>query len=713
MRYFAFLLTLFSVSCVTNSQSKPINYPSINKVAVTDVYHGLSVTDDYRNLEDLQDSTVRNWFNKQGALTNSIFDTISVINELKRKFKDIDNRTETWAKNLKQDEIGNLYYLKRPIGEYVFKVFKKDVNGEVMELFSPSEFRPEDQKNYEINYLQPSWNGRYLVLSINTRGSFSSEIVILDLSSEKLLDYTISNVAPNLFHGVQWLPSNDAFTYLFFPVVDKTKKGYKINSESVLHRVGQKNSRIPIFGNETGIKMDPTFFPVTKISSSKNNYIIGYVANVDRFHDAYYSDIKSLESGRPKWKKLYSIEDKVLYNEGILRGNRYYYISPKFRNNYQILSVDMNNINFKNPTVESVAPSEEVVNDFSLDSDGLYYTSTKNGVDVSLHYLSKDKKSSEIEMPFEVGNIVLSPNSLVDKGIHIECDGWSVDLMRYLVIGTEIKDQVVLAKIPEFPEFKSIKVEELEVKSHDGKMVPVSLIYDSRRPRNGNLPTMIVSYGAYGSNQSPYFSPLRLAWIARGGVISIAHIRGGGEKGEDWHKEGQKANKSNSWKDIISVTEYLIKEGITSEEKTILYSRSAGAISSGMAMINRPDLFKVFVSRVPFINPSRSSAGSYKKSSYLEFGDIENPQEAKFLLGMDPYLNLKRNVNYPAAMISPSAKDDRLDLWESGKFIARLQEYSTSGLPILLDVDLNSGHSKSSTETIAKIFGFATWVVED
>lgn len=130
-------------------------------------------------------------------------------------------------------------------------------------------------------------------------------------------------------------------------------------------------------------------------------------------------------------------------------------------------------------------------------------------------------------------------------------------------------------------------------------------------------------------------------------------------------------------------------------------------------MIKRPDLFRVFISKVPFINPSRSSAGSYKKSSYLEFGDIANPKEVEFLLGMDPYLNLKPNVEYPATIIAPSAKDDRLDLWESGKFMARLQEYNISPLPVLLDVNLKNGHNQSSNESTARLYGFAKWATEN
>ncbi|QCX01102.1 hypothetical protein FGM00_13615 [Aggregatimonas sangjinii] len=711
MRILFLLLSLLSISC-TAGQDVSYHYPKMAKRSVTEIHHGIVVQDDYRNIENLKDTIVREWFKNQGILTNSIVDTLEQVKHFKSELKKIDGRTKTWAKKLKQDEVGNLYFLKRPIGEKDFKLYKKESGGKILELFDPKAFNPQLEKRFEINYYQPSWDGSLMAIAINTRGDFASEILILDIKTGERLDYTIENAAPDLFQGVSWLPNNKGFTYLHFPEIDKSKNGYKTNSTSVLHMVGDKNSRIPIFGNVHGVKMDPSFFPVTKITSSDSKVLIGYVANVDRFYDAYYCDVQDIQDGKPNWKKLYGIDDKVLYTEGKVKNNRYYYLSPKFEANYQVLSVNLNNPDFQNPKVESNLPDDEVVNHFVLDLDGMYITTTRNGVEASLYYTSS-KSTDKVEIPFETGNVVLVPNSIKAKGLYIETDGWAVDLMRYLISGTEIAEQVILAEIPEFPEFKTIIVEEIEIKSFDSVMVPVSLIYDSKIPKTSARPTMIISYGAYGNWETPYFSPLRLSWISNGGAIAIAHIRGGGEKGKEWHEAGRKDKKSNSWKDIISVTEYLIKEGITTKDETILNCRSAGAISSAMAMIERPDLFQVFLSQVPFINPSRSSAGSYKKSSYLEFGDIEDSEEAKYILGMDPYLNLKKNVKYPATMISPSAKDDRLDLWESGKFIARLQEYNTSNLPILLDVNITAGHSRSSTESTATVYGFAKWVIEN
>ncbi|QCX01101.1 hypothetical protein FGM00_13610 [Aggregatimonas sangjinii] len=712
MRILSLLLSLLSISC-TAGQDVSYDYPRMTKQPITETHHGIVVQDDYRNIENLSDSTIGNWFLDQGKLTNTILDTLKQALDFQKKFKEFNNRTKTWAKKLKQDESGNLYYLKRPIGEYDFKVFKKDSKGIITEIYDPKEFRPELENRYQINYFQPSWDGRYIVLSINVRGDFSSELLIIDLKTGEPLDYIIDHVAPNLFNGIHWLPNSKGFTYLRFPVVDKDKEGYKANSVSILHIVGDKKNSSPIFGDKMGADIDPSFFPFTSVSSSKDNYLISYIATVDRFYDAYFADVDSVINGNLNWKKLYGIKDKVLYSEGIIKEKRYYYISPKFNSNFQVLSVDMNDIDFDNPRIESKLPKELVINDFCLDASGIYFSTTKNGVEASLYHYSNNETTTQIEIPFEAGNIELVPNSGYESGLYVEADGWAVDLMRYYVRGNKIQEQVILAEIPEFPEFATIKVEETEIKSHDGVMVPVTLVYDSLNPRSSNKPTVITSYGAYGQSQEPYFAPRRLAWVASGGVIAVAHIRGGGEKGQDWHDAGRIATKSNSWKDIISVTEYLINEKITSPEKTILYSASAGAISSGMAVIERPELFKVFLSQVPFINPSRSSAGSYKKTSYLEFGDIENVEEAKYLLGMDPYLNLKKNVDYPATLIAPSAKDDRLDLWESGKFIARLQEYSTSKYPILLDVDLKDGHSRSSSEALGRLYGFAKWVIEN
>ena len=710
MKELLLILILSFTSCKLSGQQIDWKYPDIVKDKTVESYHGIKVSDDYRNIENLSDTVVRSWFENQENLTNSLLDTLGEVKKFKNLITDLKKRTTSFAESLKYDESGNKYYLKKINGSDVYDLYYKEKGArEEIKIFSPDNYGSKPGQEYVINYIQPSWNGKYIAVSLNENNDFSSELIVIEISTQKRLDDKVTNLAPDLFYGINWLPDNTGFTYLFFPVIEKGLDGYKKNSLTKLHFINdsQKEDLI-VFGQNDDKRFDPNFFPLTRITSSHDNYIFGYVATTDNFYDAYYTSIASIKVGKPTWKKLYSTLDKVLFNYGTLVKDKYYYMTSTGAPNFKVCSIDMNNIDFSDPSIIVPEKKNEVITDFKATDGALYYTTAMNGVEAKLN-ISKENSDTEIELPVKVGRISMIQPSVYDNQLIIQTVGWTVDLVRLLVDTTGVKSEIVLAELPEFPEFSNILVQEIEVAGHDGAMIPVSIISNKDTEASGGRPVLITSYGAFGESEIPYFSPTRLSWVAAGGTIAVAHIRGGGEKGEAWHLGGQKGTKSNSWKDIISTTEYLIEKGYTTSSQTILYTSSAGAISSAMAMISRPDLFQVFIGRVPLLNPIRSFAGSYKTSSYIEFGDIEDKNEFRHLLAMDPYLNLKPDVSYPSTMLIPSENDDRLDLWESGKFIARLQEYNTSSNPIILDVSLNSGHSKSSTEATARAFGFAMW----
>jgi prolyl oligopeptidase len=255
---------------------------------------------------------------------------------------------------------------------------------------------------------------------------------------------------------------------------------------------------------------------------------------------------------------------------------------------------------------------------------------------------------------------------------------------------------------------------EVTVKSHDGTMVPLSIIHKKGIPLNGSNPCWLTGYGAYGASLDPSYVHTLYAWYERGGILAIAHVRGGGENGEEWYRAGFQQTKPNTWKDFIACGEYLIEEKYTSPAKLAGEGVSAGGILIGRAITERPDLFAVAISRVGCLNQVRFETTPNGVNNTPEFGSCETKSGFQALYEMDAFLHVRDGVNYPAMLITHGITDPRVDPWQSAKFAARVQAASASGKPVLLRMDYEAGHGVGSTKTQiiqerADIFAFMMW----
>ena len=215
-------------------------------------------------------------------------------------------------------------------------------------------------------------------------------------------------------------------------------------------------------------------------------------------------------------------------------------------------------------------------------------------------------------------------------------DGWTSDYTRYVINEQNFIEEALQFKI-DYPEFKNLVSEQIMVTSHDGVEVPLSLVYDKNLKLNSNSEVFIYVYGAYGESLSPFFFPIFLDCAAQGGILAFAHVRGGGEKGKEWHEQGMKNLKQNSWKDLNACTAELIERGFTRKGLISLYTASAGGITAGMAVNERPDLYSSFIAEVPRMNPlGLESSGTASSTSYLEYGTVKDSLEFLGLLKMDP-----------------------------------------------------------------------------
>jgi prolyl oligopeptidase len=225
-------------------------------------------------------------------------------------------------------------------------------------------------------------------------------------------------------------------------------------------------------------------------------------------------------------------------------------------------------------------------------------------------------------------------------------------------------------------------------------MVPISIIHRKGLERNGENPTLLYAYGSYGISMLPEFAPQMLAWYERGGVHAIAHIRGGGEYGKEWHEAGRGLNKQSTIDDFIAAAEYLIGEGYTRPERLAGRGVSAGGVPSGGGLVQRPDLWAAMVINVAVTNFLRFEFSENGPNNIPEFGSIMTEEGFRALQLIDSYSKIKDGVSYPAALITTGLNDPRVVVWQATKLAARLQAATASGKPVLLRVEAQGGHGR-------------------
>jgi prolyl oligopeptidase len=274
--------------------------------------------------------------------------------------------------------------------------------------------------------------------------------------------------------------------------------------------------------------------------------------------------------------------------------------------------------------------------------------------------------------------------------------GWVLAPTVYETRGGEARrTSIIPAWVDDLSAYTS---EEVTATAPDGTGIPLSIVYKKGLARDGAHPVWLTGYGAYGIALEPFLASRYFAFLDDGGVFAVAHVRGGGEFGEDWHQGGRLATKPNTYKDLIACAEYLVANRYGAPASLAIEGRSAGGITVGMALTARPDLFRVVFSGVGDSNPLRSENGTDGPANSLEYGSVATEAGFRALLAVDSTQHVKTGVAYPAVMLTTGMNDPRVAPWQVGKMAAHLQAATSSGRPVLLLVDFDAGHGIGSTK---------------
>ncbi len=691
--------------------------------AVSDNYHGRSIIDEYRNLENLQDSAVVNWIIYQSKSADSNLNSIPNNKFYLEKRLELEGRKGYAISDLRITADNIYFYLKRNAGETLSKVyFRNGFNDTEQLLYDPIHYRSPyqtvgDSSKHEfvINLISPSWDGSKVAVSLSEKGKEISEIIVVDVKSKKVLPDIITQANPASIGGIKWLPDNSGFFYVYYPVTDGKSKLFAKNTKTILYTIGSNpDNRNDVFSNSSNPELiiPEEKYPVVLAFNQDDQYYIGILVDAEDYRQTFIIKKDDLLSGRKNWKPLYGKDDKVTNIR--LEGSDLYFLSGNNAANLKLCRTKIEAPDFRNPEVLIPEKKNEVINQYTITKDGLYYTTIKNGIESKIYFV-KNGIEKELELSYVSGSIDLQSKSRYYSDIWINCSGWTSEEKRFKYNPQNNSFTMEnMAPPTEYPEFKDIIAEVVTVKSHDGEEVPLTLIYDKNLKKNGKAPTLIYGYGAFSEVIRPMFAKAYLLWAMQGGVFAIAHVRGGGEKGERWHQEGKKDKKPNSWKDLIACTEYLIANKFSSSETIAVWGQSGGGIVAGRSITERPDLFKAAIIESGNLNTIRAKFHGVGGTSVAEYGDIDNPDEFPAVLKMDSYQSLQKGKNYPSTLLMTGMNDTRIAPWQSVKFAAKMQAFTGSSNPVLLKVDMDSGHGIEDPvykihQRNSLIFAYAFW----
>lgn len=260
-------------------------------------------------------------------------------------------------------------------------------------------------------------------------------------------------------------------------------------------------------------------------------------------------------------------------------------------------------------------------------------------------------------------------------------------------------ERTLLKRVPVYGSLQpeQLTSQRLWATSHDGEQVPVSVVM--RADLAGQpLPTLLYGYGAYGEALDPWFSIARLELLERGAAFAVAHVRGGGERGEPWYLNGKMVHKENSFNDFLAARDALVEQGISDAQRVAAYGASAGGLLIGTCINRAPEKFCAALLDVPFLDVLRTMQNPelpLTTAEYSEWGNPEDAEVAERIRGYSPIDNIKAQA-YPALWIEGSWFDTRVSYWEPAKFYAQVTQQQQAAAPVLMRTDMSSGHGGAS-----------------
>jgi prolyl oligopeptidase len=688
------------------------SYPATPEREVADSYFGTVVLDPYRWMEAPTDKNpdFRRWLEAQNQHARSTLDRIPGRAALAERITRLNDTAVSVAAVDVQG--GRWFYLKTEPGVEQRKLYVRDgPTGKERLLVDPQTLRAPEGSHLSIDYLFPSPDGRLLAYGLSASGSEKTVLHILDVGSGRVLPDSITRAQ---FPALSWESAGRAFFYNRLSQAGDTNPAERYrNSRAYRHLVGQpveQDEELLGPGTNKAVKVGPDDFPVV-YTPAGTPYIFAYIAHGVKPEITLYSARRdALDGSGTRWRKVADVDDGV--TNFTARGEDLFLLTHRDAPRFKVIRTKAGAPDLANSDIV-VPPGRAVVQNIGAASDAVYVQELEGGLARLRRVPYTGGSGEQVRLPFD-GAIDFFNADVRRAGVIVRLQSWTHSPLWYAYDPAKkaLSDTRLVAPAPiDYSKMESVEV---EAPSADGTMVPLSIVYQRGVSLDGSHPTLLEGYGSYGITLDPFFRPALLAWLERGGVYAVAHVRGGGENGEDWHQAGKEATKPNTVADFIACAEYLVKKGYTSPAHLAGTGTSAGGITIGRAITERPDLFRAAIPRVGVMNALRTENEPGGPANIPEFGTVRNESGYRALLAMDAVHNVKPNTRYPAVLLTAGLHDSRVEAWQPAKMTAALQKNSTSGYPVILRVDFDAGHgmglgkSQRSAE-LADIYAFLLW----
>ena len=657
-------------------------------------------------LEVLKDSKklnpeVRKYLKEENSYTDfHLSDTKDIQKTL---FDEIKGRIKLDDESLPFKDFDYEYWTKTTTeGNYSTKLRKKIGTNIIEEIWNGDKEKEKLKVEYfGVGDLEVSFNNKYLGYSLDTKGSEYYTIYIRDINTKKLVTEKIEETSGGITFSLD-------DTFVFYSKLDENHRPRKIYR----HKLGTKTKNDELIFEEKseaftvgiGLSSDEKYFFIT--TSDHNT------------SEQYYFDVNEKN---PKPKLIKNRKRGILYS--VNSWDRKFYNHTN--ENAEDFKIDVTNSLEKPNWKTFIAAKEEVlIGGLTFLNNWIIRSETSDALDKL--FVRNIITDTEEELIFSNESVYVPGVSLVqrDKDTDEIYLGYSSPKTPARVysynLNSKEKKLIKEQEIPSGHNPEDYIVERIDCKSHDGRMIPLTIIRHKKTKMDGSANLLLYGYGSYGSSMSPGFSSTKLSLINRDIIWVTAHIRGGMERGMKWWKEGKLLNKKNTFEDYIASAKFLIEKNYTSKKKIIGMGGSAGGLLMGAVVNQEPELFLGIIMAVPFVDSLTTNLDHSLPLTIGEFDEFGNAKDNKehfeYIYSYAPYNKIKK-MDYPNLLITTSLSDNRVLFDEPAKFTAKLRQNKTDNNLLLLKTEMNAGHGGKSgrdgaIEEIALDYAFALKICE-